>query len=161
MWRRYGRKGFWIVISSPANPGSSNSTSRDLKARFERELWHFPELNNFTISFGAFGEYVLDMSIEDACRLVGGALDMLACPAVTASRTSEPTRLGDMEFRRSFLSGSITPWIHKDYLRAAYLTLMEPGNRDLGLLDVATKFATNMHQFRQQNSRSQPQPESR
>jgi hypothetical protein len=156
--RRYGGKGFWVVISSPANAGVSSATG-DLTARFERELKRYPELNIFPVNTGAFGRYVLDMSIEDACRQVGGALGMLASPRVIPSKISEPIR--DRNFRHSFLSGSITPWTHNDYLRAAYLTLMEPDNRDLGLLDVATKFATNMNHFKQRNSRFQLQPESR
>ncbi|KAK4034461.1 hypothetical protein C8A01DRAFT_39076 [Parachaetomium inaequale] len=70
-------------------------------------------------------------------------------------------QLTNRDFREAFLRGSITPWRHKDYVRAAYLTLLEQDNKDMGLLEVATKFAANVHSFKQRNSQFQLQPESR
>jgi hypothetical protein len=72
-----------------------------------------------------------------------------------------PQELTDRDFREGFLRGSITPWRHKDYLRAAYLTLLEQDNKEMGLLEVATKFAADVHRFKQRNSQFQLQPESR
>jgi hypothetical protein len=41
------------------------------------------------------------------------------------------------------------------------MTLLEPENRELGILDLATIFAARVNNFKQRNSRFQLQSESR
>lgn len=163
---RYGGGGFWVVISIPDNAVFAiKSRAAGLRARFEHEFKHHPEVDTFPFSSAVFGRRVLEMPVEDACLLVGETLGLLANPRVIVPNISHaaeaPQVLSDSAFHREFLSGSITPWRHRDYLRAAYLTLMEPCNRGQGLLDVATKFASNMNNFRHRNFRFLLLPESR
>ncbi|KAH6838469.1 hypothetical protein B0I37DRAFT_409044 [Chaetomium sp. MPI-CAGE-AT-0009] len=80
-------------------------------------------------------------------------------PPLDASR--DGLQLTIEEFRRGFRHGSISPWDHNQYLRAAYITLLEVENQELGLLDVATKFAKRMNSFKERNSQVKHQPESR
>ncbi|EAQ91531.1 hypothetical protein CHGG_03466 [Chaetomium globosum CBS 148.51] len=82
-------------------------------------------------------------------------------PDKTPEKRPAPAQLTIDEFRRGFLRGSISPWNHNEYLRAAYITLLEPENMDLGLLEVASKFAADVDRFKQRNSQLQDQPESR
>ncbi|KAK4172686.1 hypothetical protein QBC36DRAFT_196456 [Triangularia setosa] len=64
-------------------------------------------------------------------------------------------------FWDTFLHGALAPWRHRDYIRAAYMTLLLPENEDRGLLEIASDFAENMYSFRQRSSRLHHQPESR
>ncbi|KAK3295375.1 uncharacterized protein B0H64DRAFT_432135 [Chaetomium fimeti] len=82
-------------------------------------------------------------------------------PSPDVRPDKDPAQLTIEEFRRCFLHGSITPWDHNQYLRAAYITLLEPDNQERGLLDVATKFAGRVNSFNQRNSEVQREPESR
>ncbi|KAJ4303952.1 hypothetical protein N0V88_001553 [Collariella sp. IMI 366227] len=72
-----------------------------------------------------------------------------------------PELQANQDFFASFLRGDVTPWKHKDYLLAAYLTLLDPENRNLGLLEVASNFADNVNRLKQKHSRIQLMPESR
>jgi hypothetical protein len=82
-------------------------------------------------------------------------------PKLARNDSEAPQELSDQDFRDAFLRGRIAPWKHKDYIRAAYLTLLRRENQDVSLLDVATKFASEVNQFKQRNSQFQLLPESR
>ncbi|KAK3939316.1 hypothetical protein QBC46DRAFT_263534, partial [Diplogelasinospora grovesii] len=64
-------------------------------------------------------------------------------------------------FWDAFLHGSIVPWRHRDYLRAAFLTLLRPEHRDWGLPEEATEFADRIHRVKQRGVLFRLQPESR
>jgi len=157
--RQYGSRGFWVVIDVPDKPDVSDS----LAARFKLELGNWPELRRYLTGSGP--PRVLQMPIAEAYRVVGEA--MLTTPQLLppkpGARNADgaPGELSDTDFLNRFLHGQITPWRHKEYLRAAYLTLQEPANQDLGLLDVATKFAADLNNFKQRSSQIQLLPASR
>ena len=71
-----------------------------------------------------------------------------------------PGQLTIEEFMHEFLYGSIAPWNHNEYLRAAYITLLEPEDKEVPLLEMATRFAANVNRFKERNC-LQNQPESR
>ncbi len=159
-----GGRGFWIVINTAV--GASKDVLGDVEsvaARFEQELANWPELNEFTLQEP--GSRVLKMPTEAAYHLVGDA--MLKAPRLFPPQRESPDvvtttgALSDKDFRAAFRAGRIAPWRHEEYLRAAFLTLLDPENRDLGLLEIATKFADQVHAFKQRNSQIQLQPESR
>jgi hypothetical protein len=113
--------------------------------------------------FGTIGCRVIETQVESACREMGEAL--LETPRVTSRMACQPVkRPGELtieEYRHAFLHGSITPWDHNEYLRAAYISLLDPENEDLGLLEVATKFAASVNRFKQRNFPVKSRPESR
>ncbi|KAK0666508.1 hypothetical protein QBC41DRAFT_348689 [Cercophora samala] len=78
-----------------------------------------------------------------------------------ASEAGEEDDRPDHVFWDTFLHGALTPWRHRDYIRAAYMTLLLPDNKDRGLLEIASDFAANIYSFRQRSSRLHHQPESR
>ncbi|KAK1756334.1 hypothetical protein QBC47DRAFT_444713 [Echria macrotheca] len=61
----------------------------------------------------------------------------------------------------NFLTASIRPWTHLDYLRAVFLMLMQPENRRKGLLELAADFAAKLFAFKQRQVPFAVQPESR
>ncbi len=153
---RYGGRGFWIAINSPDGSVSSDGVSA-VAARFERWMEDRPLLKRCRAELGPI---VLQMSTEDACRVVGKS--MLTTPRLFLSvREASDDPMTDLEFLESFFWGEITPFRHKDYLRAAFLILTEPENRKLGILEIATKFATAVHKLKQKHSQIQLLPESR
>lgn len=147
---------FWVVIGRPnkvdATPGSDG-----LVPRFEYEL-RFPVYNDAFRKFGTIGCRVIETQVENACREMGEG--MIALPR-TCPPDKSPAQLTIAEFRRGFLHGSISPWGHNEYLRAAYITLLEPENKDFGLLEVASKFGADVNRFKERNSHMQSQLESR
>ncbi|KAK4667921.1 uncharacterized protein QC764_703520 [Podospora pseudoanserina] len=74
-----------------------------------------------------------------------------------ASKNDRP----DHEFWNAFIHGTLLPWRHRDYVRAAYMTILLHENRDRGLLEIASDFAANMLLLKQRASRLNHQPESR
>ncbi|KAK4238963.1 hypothetical protein C8A03DRAFT_14599, partial [Achaetomium macrosporum] len=151
----YGGRGFWVnIVNSPSDTDIRRLASLDsLASRFEDELDHYKE---------SFGRRVLELPIQDAYKVVLEGLftshQFLPGPIESSGR---PEELSDKDFWDAFMYGRIAPWRHKHYLRAAYLTLLQPENRELGLLEVATKFARVMNSYKQRNSNFQLQPESR
>ncbi|KAK4098964.1 hypothetical protein N658DRAFT_430879, partial [Parathielavia hyrcaniae] len=82
-------------------------------------------------------------------------------PRVSGNSIRPPGELSDQEFQVAFHHGRLVPWKHKYYIRAAYLTLLRRENSDKGLLEVATSFAAEVHNFKQRGSQFQLLPESR
>lgn len=150
---------FWVVIDS-SNKLDANPTS-GLAPRFEGAL-RAPVDNDAIQEFTTIGCRVIETQLENACREMAllGAWGS-SRPDKTPEKRPAPAQLTIDEFRRGFLRGSISPWNHNEYLRAAYITLLEPENMDLGLLEVASKFAADVDRFKQRNSQLQDQPESR
>lgn len=148
----YGGKGFWIAISSP--PGVNiPGRSAGLATRFELELSKYSELKDVPDGLGGFGRRILEMPVEDACRVAGEA--MLIIPRVfergIVGPSETPKELSDSVSCQESSCESVTSWGHKDYLRAAYHMLLKPENEGLGLLDVATKFAMHVKKIKQEN----------
>ncbi len=153
---RYGGRGFWIVINSPDGSVSSNGIS-NVAARFEQWLEDRPLLQRCRAELSPI---VLQMSTEDACRVAGEV--MITTPRLfLPDREASDDPMTDLEFSECFFWGEITPFRHKDYLRAAFLILTEPENRELGILEIATKFANAVHNLKQKHSQIQLLPESR
>lgn len=158
LMRQYGSRGLWVVIDIPGKPDVSDS----LAARFKLELGNWTELRRY---LNESGPRVLQISTGNAYRVVAEA--MFTTPQLLPSKQDSgnpdgaPGELSDTDFLDRFLHGQITPWRHKDYLRAIYLTLLAPENRDLGLLDIATKFAADLNAFKQRNSQIKLLPASR
>ena len=144
---RYGGRGFWVAIKTPDGPQTSSPTD-SLATLFEQELNRY---------YQHFGRHVLKTPLlEDAYRLVG--------PGFPLYKATVPTKndyLSDQDFWWAFLWGNITSWGHRDYLRAAYLMLVNPENDDLGLLEVATLFTTALNSLKRRNPQVQLQPASR
>ncbi|KAK3898818.1 hypothetical protein C8A05DRAFT_18663, partial [Staphylotrichum tortipilum] len=164
LFHRHGGRGFWVVINTAGSIEKAGLMDVDsVAARFAEEFIKWPELDVF--SRLEPGPRVLKMPIEAAYCVIGDA--MLKAPRFFAPRrnahpvATTPGALCDQDFRSVFLNGHIVPWKHEDYVRAAYLTLVDPENRDLGLLDIATKFAADVNAFKQRNSQIQLLPESR
>ncbi|KAK4123051.1 hypothetical protein N657DRAFT_672102 [Parathielavia appendiculata] len=159
----HGGRGFWVVINTPR--GALTRTGRDsIAAHFDDELRNYSELNDTLKNPSDFGRCVLQLPVVDACRVVGEA--MLTSPQIYRPRVSgdsikAPGERSDQEFWVAFRHGRLVPWKHKDYIRAAYLTLLRRENNDKGLLEVATNFAADMHNFKQRGSQFQLLPESR
>ncbi|AEO58203.1 hypothetical protein MYCTH_2305401 [Thermothelomyces thermophilus ATCC 42464] len=160
--RRHGSRGFWVAVSTAQGASVSSGVRNDMVARFRDELASAGISDAPAVA--ASLDCVLEMPVVDAARMVGDAL--LAAPR--PSRPGKPERgapsgdnMTDQAFRQAFLRGNITPWTHMDYLRAAYITLLECDVRDLDLLEVATIFATRMNRFRRRNSHAQHSPEPR
>ncbi|KAK5659685.1 hypothetical protein OQA88_894 [Cercophora sp. LCS_1] len=64
-------------------------------------------------------------------------------------------------FWNDFLNGAIAPWTHRDYIRAIFLTLLQPENKTRGVLEVATDFAEKMNAFKRRPVPFPQKPESR
>src|ERR1044071_8052487 len=69
-------------------------------------------------------------------------------------------------FWDAFVNGhGITPWRHRDYIRAAWISVLGENSIDkdrrMSLLEKAERFATRLHHFKQRNSQFQLLPESR
>ncbi|KAK3899206.1 hypothetical protein C8A05DRAFT_18327 [Staphylotrichum tortipilum] len=164
LFHRYGGRGFWVVINTAGSTEKNGLRDVDsIAARFAEEFMKWPELDVFFHL--ETGPRVLKMPTEAAYCVVGDA--MLKTPRLFAPRpdarpvVTNPGALSDQNFWSAFLNGYIVPWKHEDYLRAAYLTLVDPENRGLGLLDIATKFAADVNAFKQRYSQFQLLPESR
>ena len=157
LMQRHGGSGFWIVVNSPDGAVSSDGISA-VAARFERWSEQRPLLKRCRAELGPI---VLQMSTEDACRLVGKAMLATQRLFVPVREMPDDDTLTDLEFLDRFRRGEITPFRHKDYLRAAFLILTEPDDRELGILEIATKFATAVHSLKQKHSQIQLLPESR
>jgi hypothetical protein len=179
---QYGGTGFWVVLVTPRGaliPSGRDSIAArfdnelskyrgrpedSISAQFDDDLRAWPEVKDAPDDFRGFARSVLQLPVEDACRVVGETILRTSrrfFPRVTRNDSEPPQELSDQEFRDAFLRGRIAPWKHKDYIRAAYLTLIRRGNQDISLLDVATKFATEVNNFKQRNSQFQLLPESR
>ncbi|KAK4098172.1 hypothetical protein N658DRAFT_561312 [Parathielavia hyrcaniae] len=128
----HGGRGFWVVINTPR--GALTRTGHDsIAARFEDELRHHSERDDASEKSVDFGRGVLQLPVEDACRVVGEA--MLTNPHIYRPRVSgdsirPPGELSDQEFQAAFHHGRLVPWKHKDYIRAAYLTLLRRENSE-------------------------------
>ncbi|KAK4163817.1 hypothetical protein QBC43DRAFT_353848, partial [Cladorrhinum sp. PSN259] len=57
-----------------------------------------------------------------------------------------------LEFWNGFLHDHVVPFRHREYVRAACITLALPENKDRGLLEIATDFAESVYDFKQRNS---------
>ncbi|KAL2129003.1 hypothetical protein VTI74DRAFT_8372 [Chaetomium olivicolor] len=148
---QYGGRGFWVVINTPKDADTSQFDK--LAVQFEDELNKYPQ--NFV-------RRVLVMPVEDSYQVAADAMPTLPVfPREFWYKTAIPEQKANREFLTAFVRGEVTPWKHSDYLRAAYLTLLDPHNKDLGLLEVASKFAANVNSLKQKNSRIQLMPESR
>jgi hypothetical protein len=147
---RYGGRGFWIVIIN-------SNASHPAAAHFKLEAQQRPRMKDWARELGPV---VLETSAEAAVRMVGDT--MLAAPRLfpPIQKTHEDA-MSDLDFLHQFFWGCITPFRHKDYLRAAFLVLTEPDIRELSILDIATKFAGQVHRLKQKSSQIQLQPESR
>lgn len=151
---RYGGRGFWVVISSPGG-GDITDSSESLAARFERELAKYHQV---------FARHIVQLTLEDACQVV--ASEIQKSPIYSSGNPDIPPNecprvLCDQDFWAMFCHGRITPWRHRDYLRAAFLMLLDHDHDGLGLLEVATKFAAKFNDFKQRFSTFQLQPVSR
>lgn len=160
---RNGGRGFWVVINTAVGTNTDALGDIDsVAARFEQEFTKWPELDIFSLQ--ETGPRVLQMPTEAAYHVVGDAMrkaPRLFPRQVEIREVVAPGAVSDSDFLAAFRKDRIAPWKHEDYLRAAYLTLLDPENRDLGLLEIATKFAADVNAFKQRNSQIQPQPESR
>ncbi|KAH6635975.1 hypothetical protein F5144DRAFT_600750 [Chaetomium tenue] len=143
---------FWVVIDGSNKPDPTPTSG--LAPRFEHAL-RSPVHNDAIQEFSTIGCRVIETQVEDACQ------EMALLEAWTSPPDKRPAQLTIEQFRRGFLDGSISPWNHNEYLRAAYITLLDPENMELGLLEVASKFAADVDRFKQRNSQAQNQPESR
>ena len=150
----------------------------DLRCRFELELskyraafrWHVFHLRGFSATSGngthdALATLAHELGKSPPRRPVWPEADPrtpeeVLRPQVQISEdSSDPADL--QAWWDAFLHGTITPWTHRDYLRAAYLTLLLPEHRDSGILKVATDFARMVHSFKQRPVSFPQQPESR
>jgi hypothetical protein len=147
---RYGGRAFWVAIKTPDGPQISSPTD-SLVTLFEQELNRYHQ---------HFGRRVFQTPLlEDAYRVVGQELHTF--PLYKATVPTKNDYLSDQDFWWAFLWGNITSWRHRDYLRAAYLMLVDPENDELGLLEVATQFATALNSLKRRNPQVQLQPVSR
>lgn len=151
---------FWVVISSPDNLDST-PRSDGLVARFERELRSAVDNHAFRES-GAIGCRVIETEVGNACREMGEHMRSMPGMVLPSPRRPDrsPRELTIEEFMHGFLYGTIAPWSHNEYLRAAYITLLEPEDKEVPLLEMATRFEANVTRFKQRNCLPNP-PESR
>lgn len=141
----------WVVINTPDNANTLGDPGRPALL-FEKELSKYRE---------GFSWRVLETPIQHAYELVGQALVTWLRSPTGSELPAHPEQSEHLRFWNSFLRGRIAPWTHRDYLRAAYLTLLAPENEGLGLLEVAAGFATNLNNFKRRNSTIQLPPASR
>ncbi|KAK4183271.1 hypothetical protein QBC35DRAFT_394247 [Podospora australis] len=68
-------------------------------------------------------------------------------------------------FWDGFINGTIAPWRHRDYIRAAWISLLGENavddDKQVSLLEKASRFANRLHNFKQRHSQFQLEPESR
>lgn len=150
----YGGRGVFVIVNS-AYRTDAGSQSQELAARFEAELHGYAE---------DFGKRVLVMPVADGYRVAAETL--LSFPLFwpklwAAQHAPEKQEQEAQDFWHAFLTGKVTQWRHRDYLRAAYMTLLDPANKDMGLLEVATQFAAAVDSFKRRNEDFQSEPESR
>ncbi|KAL1841480.1 hypothetical protein VTJ49DRAFT_7035 [Mycothermus thermophilus] len=155
-----GCRGFWIVIAD--RPGDNlSSTSVVL---FREALAKCDDLKEIIEPSGGLKKAVLHMrGVLDACYLVAATMlrDARAFLPEKLDMEELTRAMSGQEFRESFLAGNIPVWRHENYLRAAYVTLLEPRNKERSLLDVATDFATKLRNARRRHCRYPMKPEHR
>ena len=180
---RYGGRGVWVVINKMdlIPPAERLRTFNDVKARFEFELatyrddmrWRVLELPDVSAKYGRQLREVLSVLATELPEAPATRPLKEALPAIITldsvdtqmqhgwNLLDEEMDAGDtQEWWDRFLHGKIAPWRHVDYLRAAYLTILQPENRGRGLLQVATDFGAKLHEFKQRSVafRLLPQP---
>lgn len=183
----HGGRGVWVVLSKRDLIVGEEERSHIvsvLKARFELELskyendfrWGVLDASNPPNPSLDKARDELKLLVEELRKStpvrpsewearVGGS-DRMSDPQmarlpedVEVVRAADDNDAG--EWWDAFLIGNIAPWTHRDYLRAAFLTLMRPLNRNKGILEVATDFARKMQAFKQRPVPFPQQPESR
>ncbi|KAK0711958.1 hypothetical protein B0H67DRAFT_555845 [Lasiosphaeris hirsuta] len=175
----HGGRGVWVVINKQDLLPKEDlaETVAGLEARFEFELnkygtkvrWHVLHLLGFSAMSGDKVHDALNILARELrevppsrpqdAKLSLGLGEMSSTQATTKSDQNLPKDFDS--FWDAFLHGRVAPWRHMDYLRAAYLTLLQPENRARGLLEVAADFAAKVHSFKQRAVPFQLQPESR
>ncbi|KAL2270525.1 hypothetical protein VTJ83DRAFT_2709 [Remersonia thermophila] len=153
-------RGFWILIHGP--PGREREAASVV--RFREALAKCEDLTGILEPSGGLGEAVLQMNgILDACHLVAATILRNARAILPGKLDAEELAraMSGQEFRESFLAGNMPAWQHHNYLRGAYVTLLEPQNKERSLLDVATVFAAKLRDARQKHCRYPMKPEHR
>ena len=180
----HGGRGVWVIINKQDKLDKEDAPRivADLRARFELELskyredfrWHVLDLPGFSALYGS--------KTQDALRIL--AEELKQSPPVRPHEWESGVRApGDVSGPRieglpdvpvvggdakdaktwwlAFMSGTIAPWTHRDYLRGAFLTLLLPENRERGILEVATNFASRVFEYKKRHANFTPHPESR
>lgn len=133
----YGEDFRWQVLTLPAFSTTSRKESREGLDLFARELSKAP------VTRPSKSKKPLGSAPAAVNPRIEGMADFLG-----AEMDEEEIQ----EWWNSFLYNKIkAPWKHVDYLRAVYMTVLDPENGDRGLLEVATNVATRVHSFKQRD----------
>ncbi|KAK0639515.1 hypothetical protein B0T16DRAFT_463180 [Cercophora newfieldiana] len=173
---QHGGRGVWVLINKMDLIAASERLKvfNDLETRFGFELckygsafrWHVLPLPEFSAKASGEAREVFELLAKELSLAPATSPQEMSAKTKTIESTPANTNVSgqvetdfvgiemdDEELKQwwsCFLHGEIkAPWKHVDYLRAVFLTILEPENEERGILEIAADVATKVHSFKQ------------